>query len=199
MLIHAFVPVSRANGPGRRAVLWFQGCTLGCRSCWNQTALPFEGTPTDKDQIVERVLALHRADLIEGLTFSGGEPMQQTLSMLGLIDKLHKAAGGSISFGMFTGYTLGELERGRYFTFEECGDKTTLWQAIRARLDFAVMGRYNADAPANLPLLTSRNQRLHLFSGRYRESDFGEQMVEISIGESGEATLTGFPVLGQLV
>lgn len=196
MLIHAFVPVSRANGPGRRAVLWFQGCTLACRLCWNQMALPFEGTPTGGQEIVERVLALRQANLIDGLTFSGGEPMQQAVSMLRLIHKLHESAGGRISFGMFTGYTLGELERGQYFTFEQCPDKMTMWQMIRAHLDFAVMGRFNANAPANLPLRTSRNQRLHLFSSRYQESDFGEQVVEISIGGSGEASVTGFPVLG---
>ena len=46
MLVHGFVPVSRANGPGRRAVLWFQGCNLNCPECWNQTSHPFEGAPT---------------------------------------------------------------------------------------------------------------------------------------------------------
>ena len=49
MLVHGFVPVSRANGPGRRAVLWFQGCTLNCPGCWNQASHPFEGAPTDDD------------------------------------------------------------------------------------------------------------------------------------------------------
>jgi anaerobic ribonucleoside-triphosphate reductase activating protein len=198
MLIHAFVPVSRANGPGRRAVLWFQGCTLGCHSCWNTAALPFQGRPTDGEEIVERVIALHREGLIEGLTFSGGEPMQQPLSMLSLIEKLREATDSEFSCGMFTGYTLGELECGRYFTFEKCTQKPSTWHMIRAHLDFAVMGRYNTNAPSNLPLRTSRNQGLHLFSSRYRESDFGEQMVEISIAEGGAATVTGFPVLGQL-
>src|ERR1700691_3577776 len=51
------VPVSRANGPGRRAVLWFQGCTLNCPGCFNQASHPFEGAPTDDDtsDIVRRV------------------------------------------------------------------------------------------------------------------------------------------------
>jgi pyruvate-formate lyase-activating enzyme len=47
MLVHSFVPVSRANGPGRRAVLWFQGCNLNCPECWNQASHPFEGAPID--------------------------------------------------------------------------------------------------------------------------------------------------------
>jgi len=198
MLIRGFVPVSRANGPGRRAVLWLQGCSLGCPSCWNQAALPFRGTPTDGQEIVERVLALQHAGMIEGLTFSGGEPMQQAPTLLGLIERLRDSGGVDLSFGMFTGYTLGEVERGRYSMFEGRGDEASIWRAIRCHLDFAVMGRYNVNAPANLPLRTSRNQRLHLFSGRYRESDFGEQIVEISIAGNGNAKVTGFPVLGEL-
>ena len=51
MLVHGFVPVSRANGPGRRAVLWFQGCTLNCPGCLNQASHPFEGAPTDDDEV----------------------------------------------------------------------------------------------------------------------------------------------------
>ncbi|HEX8107935.1 MAG TPA: 4Fe-4S cluster-binding domain-containing protein, partial [Kofleriaceae bacterium] len=35
--IHAFEPRSRANGPGARFVVWFQGCTLGCPGCFNPT------------------------------------------------------------------------------------------------------------------------------------------------------------------
>jgi len=70
------------------------------------------------------------------------------------------------------------------------------WKLIRDRLDFAVMGRYNRLAPGTQPLRSSRNQKLHLFTARYEESDFGEQIVEVSIEENGAATITGFPVLG---
>ena len=30
MLIHAILPASRANGPGLRAVVFVQGCSLNC-------------------------------------------------------------------------------------------------------------------------------------------------------------------------
>ena len=198
MLLHGFVPVSRANGPGRRAVLWFQGCTLNCPGCWNPESHPFEGASlAGGNDIIQRVTTLHRAGEIEGLTFSGGEPMQQASSVLELIERLREAdATPPLTFGMFTGYTVGELDQGRYFTFNECLEKTTVWQQIRARLDFAVMGRYNRLAPGTKPLRSSRNQKLHLFTARYEESDFGEQIVEVSITENGAATITGFPVLG---
>jgi hypothetical protein len=97
---------------------------------------------------------------------------------------------------MFTGYTLDELERGRYFTFEDCTAKIVTWELIRTQLDFAVMGRYNRLAPVALPLRSSRNQHLHLFTNRYQQSDFGEPTVEVSIGQDGVTTVTGFPLLG---
>ena len=74
--------------------------------------------------------------------------------------------------------------------------KCKLWRAVRELLDFAVMGRYVQTQPAIAPLRTSRNQRLVISSGRYQEGDFGPQLVEISIEESGKSVLTGFPVLG---
>ena len=139
---------------------------------------------TEKD-IVRRVLALHHAGEIEGLTFSGGEPMKQASSVLGLIERLREAdATPPLTFGMFTGYTVGELDQGRYFTFNECPEKTMVWEQIRDRLDFAVMGRYNRFAPGTQPLRSSRNQKLHLFTARYEASDFDEQNVEVSIDEN---------------
>jgi anaerobic ribonucleoside-triphosphate reductase activating protein len=197
MLVHGFVPVSRANGPGRRAVLWFQGCTLNCSGCWNPASHPFEGgSPTDPNDVIQRVTALYRAGDIDGLTFSGGEPMQQACSLLKLIEGLREAGATSLSFGMFTGYTLHELERGRFVTFEDCPDKIATWELIRPHLDFAVMGRYNRLTPVALPLRSSRNQRLQLFTTRYQQSDFGEPIVEVSIGQEGVTTVTGFPLLG---
>jgi anaerobic ribonucleoside-triphosphate reductase activating protein len=41
--LHGFVARSRANGPGIRAVVWTQGCTLGCPGCFNPGSHPSEG------------------------------------------------------------------------------------------------------------------------------------------------------------
>jgi anaerobic ribonucleoside-triphosphate reductase activating protein len=197
MLVHGFVPVSRANGPGRRAVLWFQGCTLSCSGCWNPASHPFEGvSPTGGNDIIQRVIALYQSGEIEGLTFSGGEPMQQASSLLQLIERSREAGASSLSFGMFSGYSLHELEQGRFFTFEDCPDKIATWKLIRPHLDFAVMGRYNRHAPVTFPLRSSGNQSLKLFTTRYQQSDFGEPIVEVSIGQDGATTVTGFPLLG---
>jgi hypothetical protein len=123
--------------------------------------------------------------------------MQQAEALLELIGEFRRTAPAA-SLGMFTGYTESELACGRFVTRlgATVEQKCELWRAVRGLLDFAVMGRYDQTQPSIAPLRTSRNQRLVLFSSRYQEGDFGPQLVEISIEESGKSVLTGFPVLG---
>ena len=77
MLIHGCIGTSRVNGPGLRAAIYFQGCTIGCRSCWNPQGHAFIGDERDVEEVAGQVLCAHRESALDGVTFSGGEPMQQ--------------------------------------------------------------------------------------------------------------------------
>jgi anaerobic ribonucleoside-triphosphate reductase activating protein len=69
--IHDFLPASRANGPGWRAVIWVQGCSLNCPGCFNpETHAPTGGESVPVDALVRRIVALAEPS-IEGV--SGGE------------------------------------------------------------------------------------------------------------------------------
>ena len=198
MLLHALIPASRANGPGLRAVVFFQGCSLGCPKCWNPSTHQFRGTEASVDAVVQGVLRARQEHPLEGVTFSGGEPMQQTDSLLRLIQGSRRQAP-ELSFGMFSGYTEHELAQGRYWIWGDGSSeqhRRRLWQEIRACLDFAILGRFNEAQPSSLPPRTSRNQILRLFSDRYAPADFSEQLIEVSIHEGGRAEVTGFPTLG---
>ena len=198
MLLHALIPASRANGPGLRAVVFFQGCSLGCGKCWNPSSHRFHGTDATIDFVAQEVLRVRQEHTLEGITFSGGEPMQQADSLLGLMHSLRQEAP-ELSFGMFSGYAEHELDQGQYWIW---GDGTSqqhrkrLWQEIRASLDFAIMGRFNQAQPSDMPLRTSRNQLLRLFTDSYTPEDFSEQLTEVNINEGGQAEVTGFPTLG---
>jgi hypothetical protein len=113
MLLHALIPASRANGPGLRAVVFFQGCTLACRGCFNPDTHPYTGTEVAAEAVAERLLRAHKEHGVEGVTFSGGEPMQQADSLLRLIQGLRRQAP-ELSFGLFSGYSDLELVLGRY-------------------------------------------------------------------------------------
>jgi anaerobic ribonucleoside-triphosphate reductase activating protein len=198
MLLHALIPASRANGPGLRTVVFFQGCNVGCVGCWNPGAHLFRGTEVTVDAAAQEVLRAHQEHILEGITFSGGEPMQQADSLLGLMQGLRQQAPG-LSFGLFTGYAEHELDQGQYWIWGQGRSEQRqkrLWQEIRASLDFAVLGRFNRAQPNNLPLRTSCNQVLRLFTNRYSPADFSEQLTEVNIHEGGQVEITGFPTLG---
>ena len=104
-----------------------------------------------------------------------------------------------LSFGMFSGYAEHELAKGRYWIWGDGASKQhrkRLWQEICACLDFAALGRFNEAQPGSLPLRTSRNQVLRLFSDRYTPANFSEELTEVSIKEGGRVEVTGFPILG---
>jgi anaerobic ribonucleoside-triphosphate reductase activating protein len=197
MLIHGIVMGNRVNGPGLRAVIYFQGCTLGCRNCWNPDTHSFTGAERSVAEIANSIILAHEARPLDGVTFSGGEPMQQADGLLALIESL-RVRLPRLSFGIYSGYCEQELGCGLYWCRSELSQdaRQQIWRNIRGHLDFAVLGRYVAARPSTLPLRSSSNQQLALFSSRYRDEDFGAQEVEIQIGVQGAVQVTGFPSLG---
>jgi hypothetical protein len=120
--------------------------------------------------------------------------------LLALIEFLHRRLPG-LSFGLQSGYSEEELKTGRYWCRSEIRQhaKQDIWERLTRYLDFAVLCRYVAARPSTLPLRTSTNQKLTLFSSRYREQDFEPQEVEIHIGAQGLVQVTGFPLAGSPV
>ena len=197
MLIHGFVAHSRVNGPGVRSVVYFQGCNLGCAGCWNPATHPFVGPPHGVQDVAEQVAAASRSRVIDGVTFSGGEPLQQALDLLDLI-RLLKRTRPALSIGMYSGYTEPELESGRFWTRYGIAQEARrrIWKDIKQHLDFAVLGRFVTASPSTLPLRTSANQALRLFSDRYREDHFKPLEFEVHIEAQGFVQITGFPLAG---
>ncbi len=150
------------------------------------------------DAVVREVLRARQEHTLEGITFSGGEPMQQADSLVGLMHSLRRQAP-ELGFGMFSGYAERELDQGQYWIWGSDSSeqhRKRLWQEIRGYLDFAIFGRFNQAQPSNMPFCASRNQVLRLYSDRYTPADFGEQLTEVSIHKGGRVEVTGFPTLG---
>jgi anaerobic ribonucleoside-triphosphate reductase activating protein len=167
--VHAIEPRSRANGPGTRFVVWLQGCTLGCPGCFNPATHELGGREVD-------VASLDFGD-VEGLSLSGGEPMQQPEAAVALLD--HARARG-LSTLMFSGYTLDEIRALR------------LGAEVLARLDVLIDGRYVAGERLATGLRGSANQRIHVLTSRYALADVeATPVAEVRIGPTGEIVLTG--------
>ncbi|MEO6776157.1 MAG: 4Fe-4S single cluster domain-containing protein [Kofleriaceae bacterium] len=174
MNVHAIEPRSRANGPGVRFVVWFQGCTLGCPGCFNPTTHGAGGRTIEVDEVVAQLRA---APGLEGLSLSGGEPLQQPEAAVALLDAA-RALG--LSTLAFSGYTLEEL-RAR-----------PLGEAVLARLDVLIDGRYLAGERLATGLRGSANQRIRLLTARYTLAEVeATPVAEIRIDKTGEVVLTG--------
>jgi anaerobic ribonucleoside-triphosphate reductase activating protein len=197
MLIHGLIAHSSVNGPGMRAVVYVQGCNLGCVGCWNPTTHAFRGPTRRAADLAGQVIAASGLHPLEGVTFSGGEPMQQASDLLEVI-RLLKRAQPSLSIGMYSGYNERELENGQFWSDQGLPqeEKRQLWANIKHHLDFAVLGRFIATRPSRLPLRTSANQVLRLFGHRYREEHFSPLEFEVHIESQGLTQITGFPLAG---
>lgn len=167
---------SRVNGPGLRAVVWFQGCTIGCAGCFNpETHDPGLGHADDVESLFGRIAALTG---VEGVSISGGEPFQQPEALLELLTLLRTTP---LSTLVFSGLTM-EAIRAR-----------PLGSRILSGIDVLVAGPYVRDRRLGTGLLGSSNQRLHLLTGRYRPGDFARlPNCEVIIHGDGSITVSGF-------
>ena len=75
MRYHNITKDDMLNGDGLRVVLWVAGCAHCCKECQNPSTWdPNGGLPFDDDAKAELFEELNR-EYIEGITFSGGDPM----------------------------------------------------------------------------------------------------------------------------
>ena len=179
--LHAMEPRSRANGPGVRTVVWFQGCSLGCVGCFNPathaTAVVATTTRTVEFDNILAGLADAAVSGIDGLTLSGGEPMQQIDAAIALLAAARLAG---LSTLMFSGYTIEEIQ-----ALPRGGEALAL-------LDVLIDGRYRSELRLGQGLRGSSNQRVHLLSNRYTMRDIDDAPLgEVRIAPNGEVILTG--------
>lgn len=190
-------------GPGRRLGIWTQGCGLACAGCMSRhTWDPLGGA----SRTVSSLLGLWREALArgaDGLTVSGGEPLDQPAALEALLAGAVRAraeatapggpaAGREIDILLYTGYEQEEVD----------GDAARS-AAVRPA-DVLVTGRFRAAEPTALVWRGSANQRMRPRTARgwarYQEhlarTESGPrlQMVE---GE-GDVRLYGVPGRGEL-
>ena len=173
LCIHAFKAISRANGPGRRAVVWTQGCSLRCPGCFNaNTHDPGGGHTIDTIELARNIMPPGLT--VDGVTISGGEPTEQPQAVLDLLRRLRPAR---LSRMMFSCHTLEQIR------------DTWHGPLILAELDVLVAGPFIKTAPSPLPLLGSRNQKIHFLSGRHTPEEFA-QIPHMGIVAHKDGTLT---------
>ena len=193
MKISSILYGTKANGPGLRACVWVQGCSILCPGCINPHTHSFDGgQKADPDDLAKHIIEYAHPG-VDGVTLSGGEPMSQAISVYSLICSIH-AYRPNWSVGLFSGYTLTELITGQYDLREPLhldtpGIRSLLWtDQIKPHLDWSVTGRYDRSRPPK-GFCSSANQHLLIYR-RYQYEDF-EPLKEVLIGEDGLTQITG--------
>jgi anaerobic ribonucleoside-triphosphate reductase activating protein len=186
-----FLPATDAEGPGRRAALWVQGCSIRCPGCFNPHSWTFDGgQPVGWPELAEGVRAAAADHDIEGLTLLGGEPFDQAAPLASLAETVR---AGGLSVMTFTGYVLEDLRAAGREDFDR----------LLAATDLLVDGPYLAQRPERRrPWIGSDNQRFWFLTDRYAHlaDDLGAipNRLEIRISRSGEVAVNGFATVATL-
>lgn len=172
-----------ALGPGRRSVLWVQGCPFRCAGCIAEEWIP--QVDATLMTVAEAAAALSADPGISGVTFSGGEPMAQAAELAELIRHLRRSR--DLDLVCFTGYRL-ETLRSR--------PPNAGVPALLAEIDVLIDGLYVAGRNDGTGLRGSTNQRIHHLTGRLRDCGYDfEHRARVSEFQQtgGDLLLVGVP------
>lgn len=162
-------------GPGKRLLLFLQGCSIHCEGCINQHLWSFEdGTLISTNKILE----ICNKENVEGITIHGGEPLDQADGLLELVRLIKK---DNYNIILFTGYTKKELS----------GSQLKVWNCS----DIVVAGRFVLKKRnVNLQFRGSTNQKVYTHKGpfqNYKVND-GYTTAILTIDDNGYIGINGF-------
>jgi len=180
--LHAVLPVSHANGPGARTVVWTQGCSLRCPGCSNPL------THSHKPRILVKPQQLAKSITavpdIEGLTVTGGEPFEQAAAV-GRLCRLVRKSGLSVM--VFTGWTYESI----------CQSDDQRVRDLLGQIDILVDGPFiKRLAEEKLLWRGSSNQQIRFLTDRYSPDVLQDShtQVEAVLKQGAKGVLmTGFP------
>jgi len=156
--IASIIQSTQALGPGVRAVVWVQGCPFRCTGCIAPGMIPFQ-----KAQLVtieDLANDLLSSSAVNGLTFSGGEPMEQAMALAGVAKLVRKRR--EVNIITFTGY--------RYETLVKQPTRNGISELL-AQTDVLIEGSYLKSLNNGTGLRGSTNQRIIHLTSRLKQFD----------------------------
>ncbi len=146
---------TRTNGPGWRAAVWVQGCTIRCPGCFNPGTHAHEArTLWVPEKLAERLVVPG----IEGLTILGGEPFEQAATCARLARRARELGGSVVTY---SGYNWRYLRRSALAEVH----------ALIAATDLLIAGPFVASLPTDgRGWHGSTNQEFVFLSDRYDDS-----------------------------
>lgn len=172
---YSIVENEHLYGPGKRLLLFTQGCSLHCDGCVNSHLWEFG---VGKNVSADELLDICQQNNLDGLTLHGGEPLDQPEEVYKSV-KLLKDNGFTVI--LFTGYSKKELSK--------------LQLKIWNRADIVVCGRFvQSKRNIYLQFRGSTNQRVITHKGKYKsyKIDDGQTVAILTVDINGELNIKGF-------
>lgn len=139
---------SLVNGPGIRRVLFSQGCPHNCKGCFNPDTHSYNGGKLFN--IDEIVGGINSNPMLKGVTFSGGDPLEQA-DKFAYIARSVKEKG--LNIWCYTGYTFEYIMKNRYYK--------NGWNDLLNNIDVLVDGKFIPEFKEDgLRYRGSKNQRI---------------------------------------
>lgn len=136
------------NGVGIRKVIFAQGCKHHCKGCFNKETWDFDGGYLcDTDKLAENI---NDDFIIDGVTFSGGDPFEQAEAFADLAEKIDDEK----TIWCYTGYEWEEI-------LEGCKEDRPGWVDLLKEIDVIVVGKFiEEEKDPELEYKGSKNQRI---------------------------------------
>lgn len=140
---------SIVDGPGFRFTVFVQGCPHHCEGCHNPHTHDFSGGyDGDTDELFEKIIS---NPLLDGVTFSGGEPMCQAKALCELAKMIKNET--SLDIITFTGF--------EYEYLIANSDNENCYSELLSYTDYLIDGKFEQDKKSyELRFKGSTNQRI---------------------------------------
>ena len=176
--INSYIPITNVEGPNTRFCIWVQGCSIHCKGCanshmWNKA----DGTIYDVEEMV-KLIASYK-DRIEGITFLGGEPLEQIEAVTHISKKVQELG---LTVLVFTGYDYNQIA-----TRKEV-------QELVKSVDILIDGKYDeTKKDFSRAWVGSSNQNYYFFSNKYDESVITKfkNKIELRIDKNNKISFNG--------
>lgn len=101
-------PETIVDGEGIRFSIYLAGCSHRCKGCHNPESWnPSAGFPLTETAIKTMIDQINANPLLDGITFSGGDPFYNPKEFLPVIRKFHEYT--KLNIWCYTGYTYEAL------------------------------------------------------------------------------------------